>query len=438
MVGGEDGTVAVRLDEAQREALKQMHNGCILCGGVGSGKTRVGLAYYHCIIGKGRIKPCFEPMTEPVDLYVITTAATRDKFGWEKEMVNFCLYDCMSEKAGVNSDAKPLYETKVTVDSWNNIKKYIKVENAFFIFDEQRVTGSGPWANSFQKITKKNRWILLSATPGDTWSDYAQVFIANGFYRNITEFREMHVIYNYKTGKDRYLQKPKYFNTKRLSRLRDYVLVDMDVTRETERHNIDIFCGWDRGKYRAIMRTRWNPWTEEPIENVSALCQCLRKVVNSDASRLVNLVTVLEEHPKAIVFYNFNYERDMILDICQASGYEVAEWNGRLHQEIPNGEHWVYLVQYFSNEGWQCISTDTMIFFSQNYSYKVMEQASGRIDRRNTPYKDLYYYHFKSKAPIDLAITRALSEKKTFNESRYMKKIYGDWAGKKEEAVSEK
>lgn len=412
--------MAVKLDDAQREALMQMHNGCILCGGVGSGKTRTALVYYHCIIGGGRVKPRFAPMAHPVDLYVITTAATRDKFGWEQEMVNFMLYDNMSKKAGVG-EGKPLYKTKVTVDSWNNIQKYVGITGAFFIFDEQRVTGTGPWVKAFLKITKLNKWILLSATPGDKWIDYAPVFIANGFYKNITEFREMHV--NYKK-QGTYWKISGYFNTRRLERLRDAILVDLPVEKDTIRHNIDIPCEYDRGKYRGIMRTRWDPFNEKQIDNAPALCQCLRKVVNSDPSRLNAFLDILHEHPRAIVFYNYDYEREMLMNILDKSGIKYSEWNGHHHQDIPSGAKWVYLVHYLACEGWNCIQTDTVIFFSQNYSYKIMEQASGRIDRRNTPFVDLYYYHLKSKAPIDLAINRAITEKKIFNEGRYFNRMY--------------
>ena len=410
----------MELDEAQREALMKMHNGCILCGGVGSGKTRTALVYYHCMIGGGRVKPRFTPMAHPVDLYVITTAATRDKFGWEREMVHFLLYDNMSKKAGVG-ESKPLYKTKVIVDSWNNIQKYVGVSGAFFIFDEQRVTGTGPWVKAFLKITKVNNWILLSATPGDKWTDYAPVFIANGFYKNITEFRDMHVIYK----KQGTFWKPSgYFNTRRLERLRDAILVDLPVEKDTIRHNIDIPCEYDKSKYRSIMRTRWDPFNEKQIDNAPALCQCLRKVVNSDPSRLNAFLDILHEHPKVIVFYNYDYERDMLMDILDKSSIKYSEWNGHHHQDIPSGPKWVYLVHYLACEGWNCILTDTVIFFSQNYSYKIMEQASGRIDRRNTPFIDLYYYHLKSKAPIDLAITRAITEKKIFNEGRYFNRMY--------------
>ena len=410
----------MELDEAQREALMKMHNGCILCGGVGSGKTRTALVYYHCMIGGGRVKPRFTPMAHPVDLYVITTAATRDKFGWEREMVHFLLYDNMSKKAGVG-ESKPLYKTKVIVDSWNNIQKYVGVSGAFFIFDEQRVTGTGPWVKAFLKITKVNNWILLSATPGDKWTDYAPVFIANGFYKNITEFRDMHVIYK----KQGTFWKPSgYFNTRRLERLRDAILVDLPVEKDTIRHNIDIPCEYDKSKYRSIMRTRWDPFNEKQIDNAPALCQCLRKVVNSDPSRLNVFLDILHEHPKVIVFYNYDYERDMLMDILDKSSIKYSEWNGHHHQDIPSGPRWVYLVHYLACEGWNCILTDTVIFFSQNYSYKIMEQASGRIDRRNTPFIDLYYYHLKSKAPIDLAITRAITEKKIFNEGRYFNRMY--------------
>lgn len=39
--------MAIQLYDYQREALGRMKNGCILCGGVGSGKSRTGLAYYY-------------------------------------------------------------------------------------------------------------------------------------------------------------------------------------------------------------------------------------------------------------------------------------------------------------------------------------------------------------------------------------------------------
>lgn len=416
--------MSVKLDEAQRDALRNMHNGCILNGGVGSGKTRTALAYYHCIIGEGRIRPKFEPMQKYVDLYVITTAATRDKFGWEREMVNFLLVDEKTREVEESGAVKDIYggKVKVIVDSWNNIQKYAKVDGAFFIFDEQRVSGSGPWVKAFLKIAKANQWILLSATPGDRWIDYAPVFIANGFYKNLTEFKQMHVNMQ-KRGT--FWTIAGYWNTRRLERLRDRILVDLPVERETVQHHMDIWCEWDRALYRQVMKNRWDPNKNEPLDNAPALCQALRKIVNSDASRCNALLEVLDDHPKAIIFYNYNYELDILKELLVPVYGEdaVTEWNGQKHQDIPSGRKWCYLVQYFASEGWNCTKTDTIIFWSQNYSYKVMTQAAGRIDRRNTPYRDLYYYHLKSKAPIDLAIQRALKDKKQFNEGRWFNRM---------------
>lgn len=413
--------LAIQLDDNQRQALTEMHNGCILNGGVGSGKTRTALAYYHCIVCGGRIRPRFVKMTKPIDLYVITTAATRDKGGWEREMVPFLLY---SSTEGYKNDGSntPYPNLKVRIDSWNNIKKYVGVSGAFFIFDEDRVTGSGPWVRAFLKIAKANQWILLSATPGDRWVDYAPVFIANGFYKNITEFREQHIVWKrvgYGSGRDI----GGYYNTRRLERLRDRILVDLPVDKDTVRHDVDVECQYDRGKYREIMRTRWDKDRGAPIDNASGLCQCLRKVVNSDVSRVVALMDILDQHPTAIIFYNYNYELDILRKCMEDWQIEYGEWNGQKHQDIPNGDEWCYLVQYGAAEGWNCTRTDTMIFFSQNYSYKVMEQARGRIDRRDTSFVDLYYYHLKSKAPIDLAIQRSVREKKIFNEGRYFNRI---------------
>lgn len=399
------------LYDYQMDAVNNMRNGCILNGGVGSGKSRTGLYYYFKEQG-GSINPDYVPMKhKPKDLYIITTARKRDDLEWEGELVPFLL--------STHPDQNVFYGNKVVVDSWNNIKKYSDISGAFFIFDEQRVVGSGAWVKSFLKIARGNDWILLSATPGDTWSDYIPVFIANGFYKNKSEFLREHVVYS------RFSKYPKidrYLNTGRLVRLRNRILVDMDFTRHTIPHHEDVYCRYDISKYKDAIKTRWDPYKNEPIQQASGLCYILRRVVNEDESRQQALLEIFEQHPKMIVFYNFDYELDILKGIYYGNNCEIAEWNGHAHQPIPQSERWVYLVQYTAGcEGWNCVRTDTIVFYSQNYSYKVMEQASGRIDRLNTPFRDLYYYHLKSRSGIDLAISKALKEKKQFNERKFVK-----------------
>ena len=392
--------MGIELRDYQQEAVNKMRNGCILNGGVGSGKSRTSLAYYFTQMG-GKLYP-YSRMTSPRKLYIITTARKRDTLEWEQELVPFLL---SKEEDGV------------VIDSWNNIKKYTNVEGAFFIFDEQRVVGSGAWVKAFLKICKANEWILLSATPGDTWSDYIPVFIANGFYKNKTEFVREHVIYSRFT---KYPKIDRYINTRRLVRLRDRILVDMDFHRDTIPHHEDIYCNYDSMMYKEIGKNRWNPYKDEPIVNASELCYTWRKLVNSDESRQMALLEIFEKHPKMIVFYNFDYELDILKGMYYGNDVEIAEWNGHKHQAIPDTEKWVYLVQYTAGcEGWNCISTDTIVFYSQNYSYKTLEQARGRIDRMNTPFINLYYYHLKSRSGIDLAISRALKNKKQFNERKF-------------------
>lgn len=421
-------TLQIKLAEHQLDAVYKMKNGCILCGGVGSGKSRTSLCYYHiCNGGTIHSKTCKlikirgsdEPikmydinlytMLKPKDLYIITTARKRDTKEWEGELPPFLLS---------THPESSYYKNKIVVDSWNNIKKYVDVENAFFIFDEQRVVGYGTWTKSFLKICKKNQWVLLSATPGDTWLDYMPVFIANGFYKNKTEFTREHVIYSPRTN---FPKVDRYICTGRLIKYRNSILVDMDFHRNTVSHHEDIYVNYDKQKYKELFRKRWNPWEDRPIQNAAELCYLLRKIVNTDTSRQLALFDILEKHPKVIVFYNYDYELELLKSLYFGEGVEVAEWNGHLHQPIPEGDKWLYLVQYNAGaEGWNCITTDTIIFFSQTYSYKVMVQASGRIDRLNTPYTDLYYYHFKSRSGIDLAISMALSEKKKFNEKKFV------------------
>ena len=405
--------MGIPLFEHQRKAINEMKNGCILCGGVGSGKSRTSLAYYFRHEGGELDSDEYVPMSDPPrDLYIITTARKRDDKEWENELIPFLL--------STNPEHN-LYQNKVVIDSWNNIQKYINVYGAFFIFDEQRLVGSGAWVKAFYKIARRNKWILLSATPGDTWTDYIPVFIANGFYRNKTEFTSDHIVYS---RFSKYPKVDRYLNVGKLERLRNSLLVDMDFKRETISHHEDIFVGYDIWKYKETMRTRWDPYKDKPIKNASMLCYILRKIVNTDDSRVVALLELLEKTPRAIIFYNFDYELELLKDLFSTyeKNIEVAEWNGHTHQPVPDTKNWVYLVQYTAGaEGWNCIKTDTIIFFSQNYSYKIMQQSAGRIDRLNTPYKELYYYHLKSRSGIDLAISRALSQKKKFNANRFTK-----------------
>lgn len=396
------------LYDYQLKAIKKMKNGCILCGGVGSGKSRTALAYYFQENG-GKFEEALIPMKNPPqDLYIITTARKRDTLEWDSELATFLMS---------TDPEKSFYHHKVVIDSWNNIQKYQKTQGAFFIFDEQRVVGHGAWVRSFLKIAKVNNWILLSATPGDTWMDYVPVFIANGFYRNRTEFITNHVVYS------RFSKFPKvsrYLGTGRLIRLRNSILVNMDFHRQTISHHEDIYTDYDHMQYKYVMKNRWDIFNQKPIENASELCYTLRKVVNTDESRLEAVEDLVKLKHKAIIFYNFDYELEMLKSIAYGPKVEVAEWNGHLHQPLPEGQNWVYLVQYNAGcEGWNCVKTDTVIFYSQNYSYKTLIQASGRIDRLNTPYTDLYYYHLKSRSSIDLAIAQALLSKRKFNEGSF-------------------
>ena len=371
------------LYDYQMKAVEHMKNGCILNGGVGSGKSRTALYYFFTKM--------YEDLKNNIhrDLYIITTARKRDTKEWEEEIKPF------------NSFIR--YKINIVIDSWNNIKKYSEITNAFFIFDEQRVVGYGTWTKTFLKITKYNNWILLSATPGDTWSDYIPVFIANGFYKNKTEFSREHIVYS---RFSKYPKIEKYINTGHLLALRRSILVDMDFERTTVRHHDNIYVDYDIQKYKNVLKTHWNPYIDDPIQQASELCYVLRRVVNESESRVSALLELLENIDRAIIFYNFDYELDLLLHMSVGKDVSIAQWNGHKHEEIPKTPKWIYLVQYTAGaEGWNCILTDTIIFYSQNY---------------NTPYKDLYYYHLKSRSGIDLAISKALDKKKNFNETKWL------------------
>lgn len=401
----------VTLRDYQEDAVKRMKMGCILNGGVGSGKSRTAIAYYYTQYGGKVNVPNYVRMVNPPDLYIITTAHKRDLLEWEGELANFY----MSTDPKVN-----IYKNKIVVDSWNNIKKYAGVKNSFFIFDEQRLVGYGAWVHSFFKIAAQNKWILLSATPGDTWSDYMAVFIANGFFRNKTDFQKKHVVFNPYTKFPSVL---KYVNQGPLIKMRKEILIDMDFKRKTIPHYETLMVKYDKDLYDIVERKRWNIYEKHPIENASEYCYILHRIVNSDPDRLQMIKNLFEVHNKIIIFYNYDYELEILRtlkDVCP----NIAEWNGHNHQQIPETDKWIYLVQYTAGcEGWNCITTDTIIFYSQNYSYKVMQQAAGRIDRVNTPFVDLYYYYLKSSSKIDKAVSAALARKKKFNEKDFCQKF---------------
>ena len=402
--------MAVSLFDYQMKAVEQLRNGSVLVGGVGSGKSRTALGYFFRLHG-GSFEPNYRPMTEPRDLYIITTARKRDTLEWDSELSIYLLSREPSASA---------YKNRVVVDSWNNIGKYISVEGSFFIFDEQRVVGNGAWVDAFKKIAKKNHWILLSATPGDTWLDYAPLFIANGFYRNITEFKRLHVVYN------QYSKYPKvdhYINIDRLIKCRQAILVLMENKKKTVAKHETIKVNYDVDKYNFVKEHRYDIYNDCPCKTISILCQVLRKVVNSDPSRGEAVLMYNEIHPKLIIFYNYDYELEALQKLARDNGIIFSEWNGHRHEEIPKADRWLYLVQYTAGaEGWNCIETDSMLFYSDTYSYKASQQAAGRIDRLTTPFEELYYAHLRSSSSIDNAIRNCLAKKQNFNERSFIEK----------------
>lgn len=391
----------MRLYPHQRLAIERLRSGCILCGGVGTGKSLTALAYYYEKVCGGTLEP-IRLMLHPKPLYIITTARKRDTFEWEKELAHFLIQDY----------------AEVKIDSWNNIKKYVNVKGAFIIFDEDKVIGNGSWVKSFYKIAENNQWIILTATPGDVWTDYIPVFVANGFYKNRTEFLNRHAVYS------RYSKYPRidrFVEQGALVRFRNRVLVNMEYEKPAVQKHETLSVQFDSVAYKRLMRDRWDAEENAPIENASKLCYLLRKIANGSPDRQAKVLEICEIHPKVIIFYNFDYELELLKALPYEEGTKIAEWNGHKHQPIPEGERWVYLVNYMAGaEGWNCVETDTVIFYSLSYSYKTMVQAAGRIDRLNTPFKELYYYRLKSAAPIDLAISRALKSKQNFDESRFV------------------
>ena len=408
--------MAVELYKHQLKAIEEMKNGCVLDGDVGTGKSRTAIAYYVLKECRGGVRVNGHgdhvPMQNPRDIFIITTAKKRNNLDWEEECAAFGL----STKPELSHSG-----VRVTVDSWNNIEKYKDLKDAFFIFDEQRAVGSGVWSKSLIRIAKSNTWIMLSATPGDVWMDYCPLFIANGFFKNKTDFTDQHVVYK---RFSKFPQIDRYVDTGILNKYRRDITVNMPYPRHTKRHIQYVSVKHDEVLFKRLWKDRWNVFTDRPLKDVGELFLASRKLVNSDVSRMAAISTLLERHPRLIVFYNFNYELDELRRLGKLHGITSAEWNGHKHEEVPNSDSWIYLVQYTAGaEGWNCITTDAMAFFSLNYSYKINHQAKGRIDRLNTPFVDLYYYILRSNSLIDKAILKSINEKKSFNEKTFVNSL---------------
>lgn len=405
----------LEMNEEQIDAAKRMRNGCILSAEVGLGKSRTGLAYYYISVLGGSLringKGTFRKPKRKIPLYIITTATKRDTGDWESEMVPFLL--------STNKE-NSICHIPVTIDSWNNIKKYKDVAGAFFLLDEDKVTGDGVWAKSFIRIAKHNQWVILTASPGDNWGDYISVFIADGFYKNKSDFNQQHAVWkNFGT----FWKVTDYVNTKRLYKIRNAITVKMEKKRKTVPHKEEVVVDYDARTYKAIMKKRWDPYANAPVENISKLCQLLRRVCNEDPSRIEAVKTILKGYDRAIIFYNYDYELEILLKIGKELNIPTYQRNGHVHDHLPKSKRWLYLCQYISAaEGWNCITTNVIIFYSLNYSYKMMTQAEGRINRMNTKYIDLYFYEIRSNSPIDRGIVRALANKKDFNERSFIGK----------------
>jgi len=397
----------IELREHQKDALREMHNGCVLYGGTGSGKGYTALHYYI-------------ENESPKKLFVITTARKRNDRDWEEEAESLKIFTMgrYSSKHG-----------EIVVDSWNNIEKYKDVEGAFFIFDEQRAVGRGTWAKMFVKIAKQNNWILLSATPGDTWMDYVPLFVANGMFKDRTDFQRKHVIFK------PYMKFPvvdRYINETKLQLLRNHILVEMPYDRLTTRHENWIEVGHNQEFMDLAWGRRWNALEDKPIRDPAELFRTMRQISNMHPSRLEYVLTALKKHRRLIVWYNFDYELELLRRLPASTTLgeivPILEYNGYKKDRLPDEGPMIYLVQYVAGaEAWNCTTVNAMVFYSLTYSWRNFHQAQGRIDRMDNTHMDLYYYMLVSNTKIDSKIQEALERKEDFNEREFVDEEGLNW-----------
>lgn len=405
----------VEFHPEQLKAVSKLRNRAVLRADVGSGKSRIGLYWYlrDCggdVVANGHGEA--KKPENPRPLYIITPAVKRDTLEWETELA---LFGMMVGEDGGWANAP------IVVDSWHNIHKYTKVHGATFLFDEQKLVGSGKWVKSFYQIARKNRWIVMTATPGDDWKDYIPLFVANGFYRSKAEFLRRHAVYNAYAN---YPKIDRWIETERLDRLRMAILVEVEYSSHTKKHMLTVPVDYDEEKFKTVKEDRWNPWENRPIQDAGELYRLMRRVSNEHPSRLQKLVDIQKSSPRLIVFYNFDYELESLRTLGNETGVVVAERNGHKHMPVPTTKSWFYLVQYTAGaEAWNCISTGSVAFYSLTYSWKAFKQAMGRVDRYNTPFEELHYHVLRNQSVIDNQIWECLGRKKTFNERQSMKKL---------------
>lgn len=376
--------MAVTFKDYQKRAINQMHNGCILCGGVGAGKSLTSLGYIDKVYPSGTV-------------YIITPARKRNTGEW---------FDDIRKN--------DMDETRFVVDSWNNLSKYKDVKDAFFLFDEQKVSGKGTWAKSLIRIAKSNQWILLSATPGDTYDDYATVLIANGFVRNRTTWYDEYCV----TKSQPFFHIVDHKNKDVIDMMIRRIFIKMDYQSDKKRiERVIPIQARSAGEEKEILMTHKAPGAQMPFTTFAAAIAYVRMNCYDKSKKTEALRKIIEKHKKIIVFYNFLSEKLEIERAAIDANVTINFYNGQRHDPIPDTDEWVYGVQYNSGaEAWNCITTNAMVFYSPNYSYKTMEQAHGRIDRVNSPYECLYYYMLLNELNIDNKVMNALSSKKDFNE----------------------
>ena len=409
----------------QENCLERLSTGKVLAADTGAGKSIMSLAWYlskECASDEHSLKSGAKAWTlyhGSPDLYIITTPKKRDSEEWESDLSKFNLVK------GRNS--KEMGEVNIFIDSWNNIKKYTEIKNSVFIFDEQRAVGSGTWAKSFVKIAKQNHWIMLSATPGDTWSDWCPLMIAKGYYPNRTAFFNKHAVYNPYV---KYREIIRWDNTDELEYYRSKMLVTCRMEKKTTRHFEEVIADCsNKYEVKRAYKERTNPKTGEPFKSASELCAYTRNIINTDPTRSAVGLKIIQMYDRIIIFYTLTDELEGIKWACNKAGRKMYFYNGEIHDQVPTGNNWAYIVQYTAgSEAWNCTTCNAMLFWDLTYSYKQFKQATGRIDRLNTPYSDLYYYAIRSYMPLDLAIRRALREKKDFNSRGFLKSVRAQYS----------
>lgn len=397
------------LYKLQEKILNKSKENYLFHLGTGTGKTIIALHHY--------IKYSY-----PLDLIIIAPAVKVKEGGWDRE-IKFVFNELGLEM--------PKYE----VVSYSKLKKYV-AKKGHYIFDEcHYIKNSTSLRGKISKeLVKKYAtcFSLLSATPASKWEEWCNYFILWGICKNKTEFYKRYVVMGrQRYGSIEFNTVVGYQNTELLKEhikrrtSKKYTVNDMVEMPDLIEQYIEFKCS---SEYKKIKNDRIMESNGSIIklDTISKLYSTLRQQANiTDKLEYLEYIINSNEEDNVLIFYNFNYEKDMIINYLKSKKIKVDYIINGVTKNYPIKENFelinntVTLVQIQAGgTGIELTYINKVVYFSPTYSYQDYIQSIGRAYRNGQENKVLVY-KFKVLNSIETDIWECLERKEDFNERLY-------------------